>query len=128
MTPQQFDRACYELGLHELPQELQDAWRELAIGTLRAIKTEKLPQKSRADKSPIDSVRELLCHALDASAGAYENCALNEIDLGVPAGHRYSSVNTRGNWHGYVSASRMVHAIAADKSNRICAGQKEEVE
>ena len=37
MTPAEFDRMCYDLELHNLPQELQDAWREMAIGTLKSL-------------------------------------------------------------------------------------------
>lgn len=115
MTPAQFERACYDLELHLLPKEIQDAWREMAIGTLKALVTENLDNYSRF---PVTNVRGCLCAALENSAAAYESCSQDSIDIcipQIPPGHRYSSINKNGNWFGFVCSAFLVHAMVLDK-------------
>jgi hypothetical protein len=114
MTPAQFERICYDLELHLLPKEIQDAWREMAIGTLKALVTEHLSSKTRVDTT---TVQGLLCVALDEAAAAYETCAIDSLDMcipQIPPGHRHSSINKNGNWHGYVCSAFLVRAIVVD--------------
>lgn len=98
MTPQQFERACYELGLHELPQELQDAWRDVAIAGLRQINS-----MSR--------------FGFDESIG-FDYCIQN-VKLCADSAMRHLTSHPKTTQRNIGECVEyLVHAIAADKRNR----------
>jgi len=113
MTPAEFDRMCYDLELHNLPQELQDAWREMAIGTLKSL-SEKWKVKGDGYTKP--SVYEMLKHAAELAYGAQVKCSSDSLGSGEDWNTRHLDDN--GNWYGSKCSEFFVYAIAADKRNR----------
>jgi len=107
MTSAEFDRLCYDLELHNLPQELQDAWREYAIGTLKVM-TEKW--REHGDKYltlDVEPAIDVACLLANDALNACSDSALGD-----------DAYDTDGNWHGHRCSCALVHAIAADKRNR----------
>lgn len=108
MTPEQFTRACYDLGLHELPQDIKDAWREMAIGTLRILgelqtnhgaALEKFTVRDFAQNAAIECGE--LCIGLSKDSATYSQQILG------------SSVKT----HSHRCAAYLAMATVAEKVN-----------
>jgi hypothetical protein len=103
MTPEQFNRACYDLELHSLPQDLQDAWREFALGTLKVLVEKWREYGYKYLTLDVESGCDAACLL---ASDAFNACSESS------SGDAY---DTDGNWHGCRCSCALVHALAASK-------------